>query len=57
MRKKALIAQNLEFFNKIESLRADSEVKDRRIKELERRIEELNNKSASSGQSVNLPIK
>lgn len=41
MRKKELIAQNLSLFERVEALTGDNNAKDRKIKELEKIIEDL----------------
>ena len=57
MRKKALIAQNLEFFEQLEALRADITAKDRKIKDLTREIDELKSKAEKEKPPATVPLK
>lgn len=57
MRKKALIAQNLELFEQLEKLRAEISAKDKKIEELKDEISELKQKSAEKKAEPTLPLK
>ncbi len=57
MRKKALIAQNLSMFEQLETLRADVAVKDKRIKELEKEVDELKAAKTEEKPQTTLPFK
>ena len=46
MRKKAIMAQNLSLFEQLEKLRGECAIKDKRIKDLEKKLEEASSKSA-----------
>lgn len=57
MRKKALIAQNLELFEQLEKLHAEISAKDKKIEELKDEISELKQKSAEKKAEPTLPLK
>lgn len=57
MRKKAVIAQNLSLFEQLEKLRGENALKDKRISELEKTVEQLKDELKEESREVTVPLK
>ena len=57
MRKKALIEQNFSLFEQLEKLRGENTLKDKRISELEKAVEQLQSERKEEIRKVTVPLK